>query len=128
MTVMEKTSDMMFKYVFKRIIYFNLDFKSMIVETTKVIKDEILTVNSYDTFECIVCMDSIRFYCNSENVIKIFERFLISKLPDNILIYPHYTVHSVNFEDITKFQIHSDVPLSQFICQAIQVLFYFTKA
>jgi len=119
---MEKTSDMMFKYAFKRIIYFNSDFKDVIIETIKVIKDQILTVNSSDTFECVVYMNSIRINCDDEYVIKLFERFLISKLPDNILIYPHYTVNLVNFEDIREFQTRTDLPLGRFIYQAIQVL------
>jgi len=122
MTIMEKTSEMMLKYVFKRIIYFNSDFKDVIIETTKVIKDEILTVNGSNSFEYVIYMDSIRIYCNNENVIKLFERFLISKLPDNTLIHPHYTVNSINFEDIRQFQTHTDLPLSQLISQGIQVL------
>lgn len=122
MTIMENSSDVMFKYVFKRIIYFNPDYKDVVIRTTKIIKDEILKTNSCHKFECIIYMDSIGIYCNIENVIKQFERFLISKLPDNSLIYPHYTVHSINFEDIRRFQTHTHLPLGQFIDEAIKVL------
>lgn len=122
MTIMESTSNIMFKYVFKRIIYFNPDYKDVVIKIAKLIKDEMLTTNSCDAFECIIYIDYIGISCNNENVIKQFERFLISKLPDNTLIYPHFTVHSVNFEDIRKFQIHTHLPLGQFIGEAIQVL------
>ncbi|KAF0751481.1 FAD synthase-like [Aphis craccivora] len=122
MTIMENTSDLGFKYVFKRIIYFNSDCKDLIIETLKVIKDEILKTNSCDTFDCIVYIDSFGIYCNSEKVINQFERFLVSKLPDNTLIYPHYIVNSVNFEEIRKFQKHTHLPLGRCIIEGIQVI------
>lgn len=121
---MENTPDLGFKYVFKRIIYFNSDCKDLIIKTLKVIKDEILKINSCDTFDCIVYIDSFRIYCNNENVINQFERFLVSKLPDNTLIYPHYTVNTVNFEEIRKFQKHTLLPLGRCIIEAIQVHSY----
>lgn len=119
---MEKTSGMMFKYMFKRIIYFNCGCKDIIIKTVKAIKEEISTINNHDTFECIIYKDFIEIYCNNENIIKMFERLLISKLPNNTLVYPHNTVHSVNFEDIRKFQEHSHLLLGQCIFQAIQVI------
>lgn len=118
---MDKTSDLMSKFVFKRIIYFDFNCRDLIIKTVKVIKDELLTANSRDTLECIVCTDSIVINCNCENAIKEFERFLIYKLPSNVLIYPHYTVNSVNFDDICRFQVHTNVRLGQCIIQAIQV-------
>jgi len=122
LTKMEKTSNLVFNYVFKRIIYFKADCKDLIMNTVKVIKDEIHTTNSCDTFEYIVYIDSIGIYCNSESIIKQIERFLISKLPDDIIIYPHYTVNSVNFEEIRNFQKNTHVILGQLIFQAIQVI------
>lgn len=121
MTIMEKTSDLVFKYVFKRIIYFNSDHKDLIIKTLKVIKDEISTTNSCDSFECIIYKDNIEIYCNDENLIKEFEKFLICKLPDDTLVYPHFTEHPVNFDDIQRFQTFTQQPLGQCICQAIQV-------
>lgn len=119
--IMEKTSDLMLKYLFKRIIYFNSDFKDLITKTVNVVKDEISKTNGYDTFECSIYLDSIGIYSNNENIIKQFEQFLISKLPNDVLIYPHYTVHSVNFEDIRRFQTHTHLVLGQCIYQAIKV-------
>jgi len=121
MTIMDTTPDSVFNYVFKRIIYFNSNCKDLVIKTLKVIKDEILKTNSCDTFECIVYIDSFGIYCNNENVINQFERFLVSKLPENTLIYPHYTVNSVNFEDIWRFQTHTHLPLGRCILEAIQV-------
>lgn len=121
---METTSDPVFKYVFRRIIYFNSNRKDLIIKTLKVIRDEILKTNSCDTFECIVYTDSFGIYCNNENVINQIEQFLVSKLPDNTLIYPHYTVNSVNFEDIKRFQTHTNLPLGRCIKEAIQVPVY----
>lgn len=119
--IMEKTSDMMLNYLFKRIIYFNSNFNDLITKTVNVIKDEISKTNGYDTFECIIYLDSIGIYSNNENIIKQFEQFLISKLPNDVLVYPHYTVHSVNFEDIRRFQTHTHLVLGQRIFQAIKV-------
>lgn len=120
---MEETSNLMScKYVFKRIIYFHSNYKDIIIKTVKVIKDDLLTTNSYNTLECIIYLDSIGIYSNNETLIKLFERFLISKLPDNILIYPHYTVNPIRLEDISNFQNHKDLPLGQCIIQAIQVI------
>lgn len=124
---MEKTSNMMFKYIFKRIIYFNCDCKDLIIQTVKLIKEEISTINSHDTFECIIYKDFIEIYCNNENVIKKFERFLISKLPNNTLVYPHHTEHLVNFENIRSFQEHSHLILGKCISQAIQVIIVLLK-
>lgn len=124
--MMDKTFDLKSEFVFKRIIYFNFNYRDLIVKTVKVIKDELMTANSRNALECSVCTDSIVINCNYECAIKEFERFLIYKLPSNVLIYPHYTVNSVNFEDIRRFQVHKNVPLGQCIVQAIQVsiLFY----
>lgn len=125
MTLMENTSDMVLKYVYKRIIYFHSDCKDLIVKTIKIINNEILPTNSCDKFEFIVCTDYFEMYCNNESIIKQCERFLISTLPDNTLIYPHYTVNSINFEDITRFQTLTHLPLGKSIFQAIQVIVLF---
>lgn len=117
MTIMEKTSDL----VFKRIIYFNSDHKDFIIKTMKVIEDEISTTNSCDSFKSIIYKDNIKIYCNDESLIKQFEKFLICKLPDDMLVYPHFTEHPVNFDDIQRFQTLTQQPLGQCICQAIQV-------
>ncbi|VVC39744.1 Rossmann-like alpha/beta/alpha sandwich fold,Phosphoadenosine phosphosulphate reductase [Cinara cedri] len=122
MTIMEKTSDLMLKYVFKRIIYFINDFKDLINKTVTVIKDDISKTNGCGKFECIVYLNSIGIYSNSENIIKQFEQHLISKLPNDILVYPHYTAHPVNFEDIRNFQTHTHLLLGQHIFQAIKVI------
>lgn len=122
---MEKIPDSGSKHVFKRIIYFNSNCKDLIIKTLKVIKDEILKTNSCDTFECIVYIDSFGIYCNNEKIINQFERLIINKLPDNTLIYPHYTVNLVNFEDIRRFQTHTHLPLGRCILEAIQVVVTF---
>lgn len=119
---MEKTSGMMLNYVYKRIIYFNSDWKDLVVKIVKIVEDEILSINSCDSFECVVYSDSIGIYCNNEKTIKRIEALLISKLPDNILIFPHYSKNSVNFEDIRKFKAYTHLPLGQCINQAIQVI------
>lgn len=123
---MEKPSDLMFTYVFKRIIYFNSDCKDVVTKTVKLIKDEIFATNGCDTYELFVYKDTIRIYCNNESVVKQFERCLIKNLPNNTLIYPHYTKNPVNFEDIRMFQKHQHLRLGQLISQAVQVieLFY----
>lgn len=121
LTIMDKTSDMMLTHVYKRIIYFDPDSKDLVTKVVKVVKDEILTTNNYDTFELIVFIDSIGISCNDENIIKQIEQLIISKLPDNILVYPHYTTNLVNFEDIRKFQSQAHLPLGQCIVQSIQV-------
>ncbi|XP_015368637.1 PREDICTED: FAD synthase-like isoform X2 [Diuraphis noxia] len=69
-----------------------------------------------------MCLDSFGIFCNNENIINQIERFLVSKLPDNTLIYPHYTVNAVNFEDIKRFQTHTNLPLGRCIKEAIQVI------
>lgn len=119
---MEETNKFTLKFIFKRIFYFHSNYKDIIIENVKLIKDEILTTNSCSPLECIVYIDFFGIYCNNETVIKLFERTLISKLPDNILLYPHYIVYPVNLEDIRKFQIHTDLPLGQCIFQAIKVI------
>lgn len=127
MTIMEKISDLMSKYLLKRIIYFIPNFKDLIITTVNVIKDEISKTNDYDAFECIIYLDSIRIYSNNENIIKLFEQFLISKLPNDVLVNPHYTVHSVDFEEISRFQTHTHLRLGQLIFQAIKVNTLFNK-
>lgn len=124
----ENTSDMVLKYVYKRIIYFNSDCKDLIINTIKIIKDEIVPTNSCDKFEFIVYADSFGIYCNNENVIKQCEQFLISTLPDNTLIYPHYTVNSINFEHIMMFKTLTHLPLGESIFLATQVIISFYRS
>lgn len=124
---MEKTSDLMSMYVFKRVIYFNSDYQSLITKTVQTLKKEIFTKNGCDTLEYIFYKDFFRIFCNNENVIKQFERLLIKQLPDNVLIYPHYTVNPVSFEDIRTFKKHMHLPLGQLIFEAVQVIILFNK-
>lgn len=119
---MENTSDLMSVYVFKRIIYFNSNYKHLVTKTVQIIKDEIFVKNNCSPLEYIFSGDSVRIFCDDESIIKQFEQLLIRKLPDNILIYPHYTVNPVSFEDIRRFQNHTHLPLGQHIFQAIQVI------
>lgn len=119
---MEETNKLIFKFVFKRIFYFQSNYKDIIIKNVKLIKEEISTTNSCTPLEYIVYCDCFGIYCNNETIINLFERALIRKLPDNILIYPHYIVHPVNLEDIRKFQVHTDLPLGQCIFQAIKVI------
>jgi len=93
-----------------------------VTKTVKLIKDEISATNSCDTYEFFVYKDTIRIYCNNESVVKQLERCLIKNLPNNTLIYPHYTESPVNFEDIRKFQKHQHLRLGQLISQAVQVI------
>lgn len=122
MTIMDNMSDMVFKYIYKRIIYFNSNYKDLIIKTIKILKDDILSSNSCDKLEFIIYIDSFGIYCNDENIIKQCERFLISTLPENTLVYPHHTVNSINFEEIMKFQTQTHLTLGKSIFQAIQVI------
>jgi hypothetical protein len=119
---MDNTSGMVLKYVYKRIIYFNSNCKDLIIRTIKIINNEILSSNNCDKLEFIIYTDSFGIYCNDENIIKQCERFLISTLPENTLVYPHHTVNSINFEDILRFQTQTHLTLGKSIFQAIQVI------
>lgn len=124
---MEKTSDLICTYVFKRIIDFNSNYKDLVTETVKILKNEVCESNNCDTFESTVHRDFIVIRCNDENVIKQFERVLIRDLPENILICAHYTENPISYEDIRRFQKHLNLPLGKLIFQSIQVIYCFIK-
>lgn len=124
---MEKTSDLICTYVFKRIIHFNSNYKDLVTKTVKMLKNEVCESNNCDTFESTVHRDFIVIHCNDENIIKQFERVLIRDLPENTLICPHYIENPISFEDIRGFQKHLNLPLGKLIFQSIQVIYCFIK-